>query len=66
MNKYIYAAISFLSDFFKTAGGAYTAAAVASSGQAIIPGKAEIIICCIAGLVQALGGLQKTFSPPPT
>ena len=66
MNKYVSAAISFVSDFFKTALTAYTTSAVASSGAAIIPGKAEIVLCVAGGLVTALTGLQKKFDLPPT
>jgi hypothetical protein len=64
MNKWASIAISALSDFFITAGGTYSTAALAG-GAAVIPNQAAIYAAIALGIVQAFRGVQKTLSPPP-
>jgi hypothetical protein len=56
-------AISFLSDFVISGGGALLTSMTAASQT--VPSTATLIFAGITGLVQASRGVQKLLSPPP-
>lgn len=61
MNKWVSIAISALSDFVVTAGGAFIAI-----GGTDLPSRYQLTVCGVTGAIQAARGIQKTLSAPPS
>lgn len=57
--------ISCISDFVISAGGALTAAMVATGGATIMPSKAVALVAIITGAIAAARRVQALMAVPP-